>query len=61
MRIVGFILALVLVLVGGFIALAGMGYIGSSSDTSQSWAMLGSVIAGLGVALAISVARPPRR
>ncbi|MGQ3076020.1 MAG: GTPase, partial [Ferrovibrionaceae bacterium] len=30
-----------------------MGYIGSGSDTSQSWAMLGSLIAGLGVA-------PPR-
>lgn len=60
MRIVGLLLALALVLGGGFIALAGMGYIGSSSDTSQSWSMLGSLLAGLGVALGISVARPPR-
>jgi len=61
MRIVGFILALALVAGGAFIALAGMGYIGSGSDTSLSWAMLGSLIAGLGVALGISVARPPHR
>lgn len=61
MRIVGFLLALVMVAGGGFVALAGMGYIGSSSDTSQSWAMLGSLIAGLGVALGIAVARPPHR
>lgn len=53
--VVGALVAVVMVLGGGFLALAGLGYLGTSADTSTPWAVLGSVIAGLGVALAISV------
>lgn len=57
-RVVGILLAVVMVLGGGFVALAGMGYVGASGDTSRSWATIGSLIAGLGVALAIVTVRP---
>ncbi len=60
MRIVGFVIAAVMIVVGGFLAFAGMGYIGSSADTSRSWATIGSILAGLGVALVISVGRRPQ-
>ena len=59
-RVVGILVAVALVLGGGFIAIAGMGYVGKSGDTSQSWSTIGSVIAGLGVALAIVIAKPHR-
>lgn len=59
MRIVGFVVAAVMVAGGGFLAFAGMGYIGSSGDTSRTWATLGSLIAAFGVALAISIGRRP--
>lgn len=55
MRIVGLVVAVVLFAGGGFLALAGMGYIGSSSGTSQAWATIGSLLAALGVALVISI------
>ena len=57
-RVVGVVLAVVMILGGGFLAIAGMGYIGQSGDTSQSWSTIGAVIAGLGVALAIVTFRP---
>lgn len=59
-QIAGVVLAVLMMGVGVFLALAGMGYIGESGDTSQSWSSLGSVLAGLGVALAIVVLRRPR-
>lgn len=55
MRNLGLVIAVVMVLLGGFLAFAGMGYLGSSGSTSRTWAMLGSLIAAFGVALAISV------
>jgi len=54
-RVVGLVVALALVGGGLWIAAAGMGYIGSSGDTSRGWAEAGSIIAGLGVALGFVV------
>ena len=54
-QVVGALVAVAMVVGGGFLALAGIGYIGPSADTSAPWAMLGSALAGLGVALAISL------
>lgn len=54
-QVVGGLAALILLLGGGFVALAGMGYVGESGGTSEGWSVAGSVLAGLGVALAISV------
>ncbi|MCL2543518.1 MAG: hypothetical protein FWE71_13820 [Nocardioidaceae bacterium] len=59
-RIAGVVLAAALILGGGFLALAGMGYVGSSGDTSRSWSELGSILAGLGVALLFVVLRRER-
>jgi len=54
-RIVGGLIALAMLLGGGFLALAGMGYVGKSSGASTSWSVIGGLLAGLGVALAITV------
>ena len=54
-QVVGLLIAVAMVLAGGFLALAGLGYVGASGDTSAPWAMFGSVLAGLGLALAISL------
>jgi len=61
MRIVGLVIAIVMVVVGGFLAFAGMGYLGAGGHTSRTWATLGSLIAGLGVALVITLVRRPER
>ena len=58
-HLVGGLIAVAMVLGGGFLALAGMGYIGESAGTSRSWSMIGSLLAGLGVALLITIL--PRR
>ena len=55
-RVLGLVVAVVLVLVGGLWTLQGLGYVGGSSMTgSQTWAIIGPLVAGLGVALAITV------
>ena len=54
-RVVGGFIAAAMLLGGGLLSLAGMGYIGESSGTSRSWAMIGSALAGLGVALMITI------
>lgn len=54
-RVVGGLIAVAMLLGGGFLALAGMGYIGESGGTSRSWSMIGSLLAGLGVALMITI------
>jgi hypothetical protein len=55
-------LAALMVLVGGVWAFQGMGYIhGSPMTGSQTWTVTGSILAGLGVALAISVTQQIRR
>lgn len=59
-RVVGSLLAVTMVLGGGFLALAGMGYIGESADTSAAWAMAGSLMTGLGLALMYTLLRRRR-
>ena len=54
-HVVGGLVAVAMVLGGGFLALAGMGYIGESAGTSRSWSVTGSLCAGLGVALVITI------
>lgn len=57
-RVVAVVLALTLLAGGGFLALAGMGYVGESGGTSRSWSTIGSLLAGLGVALLITTFTP---
>jgi hypothetical protein len=59
-RVIGGVLAVAMVLIGGFLALAGMGYIGTSADTSAAWAIAGSFIGGLGLALMFTLLQRPR-
>ena len=54
--VLGYVAAVVMTLVGGYLALAGMGHLGESGDTSRGWSFVGSLLAGLGVALGITVA-----
>jgi hypothetical protein len=55
-RVLGLGAAVVMVLLGGLWTLQGLGYVGGSSMTgSQTWAVVGPLVAGLGVALAITV------
>jgi hypothetical protein len=61
---VGRILALVggglMALVGLLWTLQGLGYVGGSAMTGQAtWAIVGPLVAGLGVALVIVAARRP--
>lgn len=55
-RALGLSIAGLMVLAGGVFTGQGLGWIGGSSMTGDSfWAIAGPVIAGLGVALAISI------
>jgi hypothetical protein len=55
-RILGLVVAAGLVVFGVIFTLQGLGYVGGSSMTgSQTWAVLGPLIAGLGVALGIVI------
>jgi hypothetical protein len=55
-RILGLVVAAGLIVFGVIFTLQGLGYVGRSSMTgSQTWAILGPLIAGLGVALGIVV------
>jgi len=57
-RILGLAAATVLVALGGFLTFFGLG--GADGEaTSRSWASLGPILAGLGVALVIVTFRPP--
>ena len=57
-RALGLVAAVLMVLLGGLWTLQGLGYVGGSSMTgSDTWAIVGPVVAGLGVALAIEVAQ----
>ena len=49
--------AVLLIVLGGFLTLFGLGGTDGGA-TSRSWATLGPIIAGFGVALAIVTARP---
>ena len=58
MRPLGIILGVLMVLVGALWTGQGLGYIGGSAMTDQSvWAILGPLVAGLGVALVVVAAR----
>ena len=55
-RIIGLVVAAGLVAFGVIFTLQGLGYVGGSSMTgSETWAILGPLIAGLGVALGIVI------
>ena len=56
--VVGLVAAMVMVVVGAVWTLQGLGYLEGSSMTGvDTWAMIGPVVAGLGVALVIVAAR----
>ena len=55
-RIIGLVVAAALVVFGVIFTLQGLGYVGGSSMSgSETWAILGPLIAGLGVALGIVI------
>jgi hypothetical protein len=61
-KILGLVAALVMVAGGALFTFQGLGYVGGSAMTgSQTWATLGPIIAGLGVALGIVVLGSGRR
>lgn len=52
------VLAVLLVVVGGLWTFQGLGYVeGSSMTDSETWALVGPIVAGLGVALGLVAAR----
>ena len=61
-RVVGLVAALLMVAVGVVFTFQGLGYLEGSSMTGEdTWAIVGPIIAGLGVALAIVVVQNSRR
>ena len=55
-RIIGLAVAAALVVFGAIFTFQGLGYVGGSSMSgSETWAVLGPLIAGLGVALGIVI------
>ena len=58
-KAVSILVAIVLLVAGGALALTGMGYVGGGG-TSTAWSVLGAVLAGFGVALVISTFTGPR-
>jgi hypothetical protein len=60
-RALGLTVAVIMVIVGAVWTFQGLGYLeGSFMTGSSTWAVLGSVTAGLGVALGIVVVRGNR-
>lgn len=59
-KAIGLVLAAVLLVAGGALALTGMGYLGGGG-TSTAWSVIGAGLAGFGVALVISLFRGPGR
>ena len=61
-RLLGLVAALLMVVVGGIFTFQGLGYLeGSSMTGDDTWALIGPIIAGLGVALGIVVVQNSRR
>ena len=60
-RIVGLVAALLMLVVGGVWTFQGLGYLGGSSMSGEdTWAVIGPIVAGLGVALGIVVVQRGR-
>ena len=60
--VIGLVAALVMVVVGAVWTFQGLGYLeGSSMTGDDTWAIVGPIIAGLGVALGIVVVQNGRR
>jgi hypothetical protein len=60
-RAIGLSIAGLLVLIGGVWTFQGLGYIeGSFMSDSETWAIIGPLVAGLGVALGIVVVQKGR-
>lgn len=60
-RVVGLIVALLMVVAGGVWTFQGLGYLEGSSMTGEdTWAIIGPVVAGLGVALGIVIVQRGR-
>ena len=59
-KMLGLVVAVLLLVGGGALALTGMGYLGGGG-TSTSWSVIGAALAGFGVALAISTFKGPQR
>lgn len=55
-RVFGFVAALLLAGLGGWLTVEGLGW-GSSSGTSRGWATVGPTLGGLGVALLLVTVR----
>jgi hypothetical protein len=61
-RAAGFSIAVIMVLVGALWTAQGLGWIGGSSMSDDStWAIVGPIVAGLGVALGIVIVGRIRR
>lgn len=60
MRIVGPLFAVVMIVAGAYIAFAGMGWVGTGAKSSGA-ANGGAVLAGLGVALMITLLKRPKK
>ena len=61
-RVVGLVIAVVMVLVGALWTGQGLGWLGGSSMSGDStWALVGPIVAGLGVALVITIVGNIRR
>ena len=55
-KVLGLLVAIAMIGFGVLFTLQGLGYVGGSSMSgSETWAILGPLLAGLGVALAIVV------
>jgi hypothetical protein len=60
-RAVALALGILMVVVGGLWTLQGLGYVGGSAMTgSDTWAIIGPAVAGLGLALVIVVVQRSR-
>ena len=61
-RVVGLVAALLMLVVGAVWTFQGLGWMGGSSMSGEeTWATIGPIVAGLGVALGIVVVQNGRR
>ena len=61
-RALGMSIAGLMVVVGALFTFQGLGYVGGSSMTGETtWAVIGPILAGLGVGLAVSIVQRARQ